>query len=614
VSPSASFDKIAPTHYVLVIHGTWNRPKRGVRKWYQLDKENPDNFCTRLNDLVRPVFGDAVWRPCTRIPLRVLPPLHFSWRGQNTDEGRVTAARRLYRLLMQIGRHDPSAVIHLVAHSHGGNVVLHALQLYFEELTRQVAPEPGRWWDAEHQEDFQRRNRIGRIVFLGTPFLRKTWTKPPRVLTALSKAVTTAFVIPIIALFLTFLLVAILLIGLPSALLRAIFPRAFKTKESDKPDPRPAFLKPLKTFLLSPFVVLGLLMLLPIALNVLALAAIVSPASFGSLVWSALAWFWLIGLTICSIAIRYSVNSESLLETETHPITNNIYWQSHAFVSSTEPLLRALVVHAGLIDEAQLAMSSNSIALAYLSPILDSLTSLRPRPRMAERISGSTGDMLADAIFSVERSVTRSVADALMTLATPLTWVASRVARRYGRALLERLLKSAATGVGPHEFDRAQITTGLRTGEHLIHESEWDVTRALISTPPKSVIKAVSSGGFGGELPFSFLWDSAKLAAEKEGSDLWERVQRALPEAGNGLGELEEPGKESEKERLLRASLILQERVKGILGAIELTHSTYYTNDEVILGIAGFLMYGETPATSGFYSSGWDDPGCPSTG
>jgi len=50
----------------------------------------------------------------------------FSWDGENSDASRVKAGLRLGKLLHFIATHDPSARIHVIAHSHGGNVLLKA--------------------------------------------------------------------------------------------------------------------------------------------------------------------------------------------------------------------------------------------------------------------------------------------------------------------------------------------------------------------------------------------------------------------------------------------------------------------------------------------------------
>src|SRR5687768_8846247 len=77
------------THYVLVIHGTFNAPQEGEHKWYQQD-ENRRNFCRRLNDALHEgPLGSAVWRQCGGRPLT------FHWSGGNKDRDRDVAASDL---------------------------------------------------------------------------------------------------------------------------------------------------------------------------------------------------------------------------------------------------------------------------------------------------------------------------------------------------------------------------------------------------------------------------------------------------------------------------------------------------------------------------------------
>ncbi len=64
--------------------------------------------------------------------------VEFQWSGGNTHEARLEGAQLLCSRLLDIRRSDPEAEIHLVAHSHGGNVVLRAIELYFEELEREA--------------------------------------------------------------------------------------------------------------------------------------------------------------------------------------------------------------------------------------------------------------------------------------------------------------------------------------------------------------------------------------------------------------------------------------------------------------------------------------------
>lgn len=54
----------------------------------------------------------------------------FCWTGANEHAARLQAAQDLYELIFDIVRIDPTARLYFVAHSHGGNVVLKAIQLY----------------------------------------------------------------------------------------------------------------------------------------------------------------------------------------------------------------------------------------------------------------------------------------------------------------------------------------------------------------------------------------------------------------------------------------------------------------------------------------------------
>jgi hypothetical protein len=81
--------------------------------------------------------------------------VEFDWSGANTHAARLSAAARLADLLRQLRRDHPAARLVLIAHSHGGNVVLYAM--------RQLAPADG----AE-------RHPVDGLVCLGTPFLRAT--------------------------------------------------------------------------------------------------------------------------------------------------------------------------------------------------------------------------------------------------------------------------------------------------------------------------------------------------------------------------------------------------------------------------------------------------------
>jgi hypothetical protein len=137
------------TDYVILIHGTFATPRRDSHQWY--DISSPGSFAANLHDrLKNGPLGDAVLRGSVR---------EFSWCGNNRHEDRTEAGKRLCLLMMQITQESPAARIHLVGHSHGGNVILEAVREFI----------------ALHAERRQVTKTLGRVVFLGTPFYHKFW-------------------------------------------------------------------------------------------------------------------------------------------------------------------------------------------------------------------------------------------------------------------------------------------------------------------------------------------------------------------------------------------------------------------------------------------------------
>jgi alpha/beta hydrolase family protein DUF900 len=125
---------------VLLVHGTWAAPTPGLAQWYQ--PGDAECFPQRLNTaLARQGSSARCWAHCSgKLPL-------FSWSGDNSWLARSAAAARLRNHLRIL--QDQGWQCHIVAHSHGGNVVAEALS----QLTAREAA------------------GLGNIVFAGTPFI-----------------------------------------------------------------------------------------------------------------------------------------------------------------------------------------------------------------------------------------------------------------------------------------------------------------------------------------------------------------------------------------------------------------------------------------------------------
>ncbi len=78
VAPTnAGVQQPVETHYVWVIHGTFNPPEAGKVKWFQTSDGGVTTFCDALSERLRgtPLAG-CVWRSPHG-------PTLFSWSGQN---------------------------------------------------------------------------------------------------------------------------------------------------------------------------------------------------------------------------------------------------------------------------------------------------------------------------------------------------------------------------------------------------------------------------------------------------------------------------------------------------------------------------------------------------
>jgi hypothetical protein len=131
---------------IVIVHGTWAAPERGQTHWYQIPDPAvaTDTFATKLNRaLARRGSHARCWGHISD------GDGIFSWSGENSWIDRTQAARKLSEYVDHLG--NKGWICHIIAHSHGGNVVAEAIPALMRS-------------DAEFKH-------IGRIVTLGTPFI-----------------------------------------------------------------------------------------------------------------------------------------------------------------------------------------------------------------------------------------------------------------------------------------------------------------------------------------------------------------------------------------------------------------------------------------------------------
>lgn len=131
---------------IIIVHGTFAGPKPGSTQWYQPARDNDCGvFVTKL-DLALQKRGSLArcWAHCSdQSPI-------FHWTGDNSWIARASAASTLSNYVAKL--RNEGWICHVIAHSHGGNVVLDALG--------QLTTTANMSWP-----------RSGKIITLGTPFI-----------------------------------------------------------------------------------------------------------------------------------------------------------------------------------------------------------------------------------------------------------------------------------------------------------------------------------------------------------------------------------------------------------------------------------------------------------
>ena len=612
------------THYVLVIHGTFDKPEVGQTKWYESDPHNPTNFCTRLERrLEGSVLEGAVWRACSDVHWPI------SWSGENDDEHRREAGRKLFECISQISKSDPTARIHIIAHSHGGNVVLHAVERYLchlsveaETITERTAAaifsgsdaNPlktgvtthfGRYaadvhsqrqdplerlekklramhYDYEHQpvriflrgvrHKFRRQhkrrrpelekdrvkrahdwawsasrkcdefieswatssssNRLGHLIFLGTPFFYKIWRSRSN-----RRRVTIRWLVKF-SLALPFYFAALYIQVLPYGWILSLF-TWFE--------------------------------------------------------WNPLEWPTLLQIGFIAFLIFVSATAAS----ERLQVDTNVYFDEAGVLrwlrrskGSQAAFLDALVINAGRLDEALVALSSEPIVYATLLPEVRNLFFPRVRWNPPTKPVG-----LQDSpIVWVERGLQTLwlwTRNAFYFLTWVPLWLMRRIMIRYLTDMLVKIVSASAFGLAPHEFSEAHVEIRDRIGiRSVFREDVRNVAKQILEEPSttaplrKGSDRKASISASRPEERYAFLWEEETLKRKSETSWLWKRVSLELDGA---LRRYPPEDRKTLASELKCTCVAIEERIKEVIGAVELNHSTYYTNSKVIDAIAQFL-------------------------
>jgi hypothetical protein len=549
--------KKSETHYVLIIHGTWNAPASTEgAKWYQKAGAFAEALASRLAGT--PLAG-AVWRSSKgRLT-------DFSWSGDNTHDARLNAATALCGEILSIRASDPTARIHLVAHSHGGNVVLKALELYQTQLGKAAdhLREVMRWyvaseaidhekllaevaklfpdWTQDNQKELRdsllefaqtktnpyyfhitdwfagdpQSHRIGRLIFLGTPFLRKRWYRHGwRSRLRVTAQIVSMYIVSYI-----------------------IFTIVFN---------------------------IGSLVIFHKILGC-----------------NIINWPWMLQGVSCLLPLG-GVLSISLPDGKL-PDVNNIYYHPTLFYR-TRKRIEAFIVTAGQMDEALLGLSAEPFVDAYLALQMDKQRTARRVQWRFSRPIGAPSYEFDMETFRFLRLAGINVLKVVVEGATRPLWP---ILQTYLRRTLRKLILSHATGLPPQEFKGAWISarTGIGRREEFDEGKIWDISELASRTPSlrQSVIE---------EKRYSFLWSSETLALRLGHSRIWPQITKYYPLLERERADLQD---DEERVGLQRACLVIEERAREVTGAVQLSHSGYYGHPAVLEAIVKFLISGQRP-------------------
>ncbi len=609
---------MAGRHYVFLVHGTWGYEDSSKKKpWYATNSE----FTSQLNKLLSEGSEVAAdWQVRS-----------FTWlECDNKHEHRIKAGRKLAAQIIKLRRSDPDSKIHFVAHSHGGNVVLEALSLWFlrlrsrgylafssslEQMAKDRPKLDETFTTAPTQDEL--KPRLIRAFRASALFKRVR----PEIVEKLSGLPASSPVSPGWRDFLRDLD-----IGVFNAIDRGFTRRRVWSEAAADlwaADPSIHGVGHL-VFLGTPFyqktwkcnrsglgrawekirrlslVMLGLLLYatvlgLLVYVFVMSVAAIFvgwnwNPAKWPPLIVLLAVFFGVIPWLAALPKVPRAMRAQAYHDT-------NVYfdwgYESLRRVShSIEKRCRipCLVVSAGLLDEALLGLSAQPVVEGAFRPQLREWLGL---------VANKTGDTrqyrpIAVSDTGIDWNVDRGfivvgLSKRVLGLILFFPWQAAKglwrsllgpISEAQTLGIVRRVAEMIATGLPAQVVRRATVQVGLNIGvNEVFKQYSWNVTELSFSVVPFQMVQREAER-------FTFLLPDRELPDVDETRHfIYEALKR----------------RERSQERhvhnrqLLKTALVIDERVAEAKRAVGLVHSTYYADEAMIRAVAQFLLTGQPP-------------------
>ena len=551
-------------HLVFLVHGTWGRSESA---WYHATCV-PTSFAAKLK---------------TALGKRGVDPhevifVPFEWTGGNTHSDRLEGAASLASKLIELRSQYADATVHFVAHSHGGNVVLKALEIYLNDLawadipklidTRNIVDASQRFLQdyADGKYRFrsptdevdkllrQLADTLERISQRGSRRLRVNITdgsiwdvERSSLRPLLGKIFSHVYTLPE-----HHRIESVITLGTP------FYEKHWRLTQATRMINwllHVLSFVPLTTGSTYFYIVLG---------GVLAATTPwISWIGFNPLNWQWLLW---------AIGGVFSLWGASSLAKNVKPELSrdtNVYFDEATipyYVQILEPikLCRVLNIHAGYLDEAYCVLSaypllSGAIFKRFAHAALPRFWDFKTPP-------GDVGFWRRSSPAVMRLKIKRQARFAIAlakAIAYPLRLIVHKIGTQYVARRVGRDLRVLSYGLPPDESPSSSVITVEQVLRKPYFETHsFDVSRVLAVLRVKAV---------EGEDRFEFLWNDDNLGKRVEDSVL----VKTLGDPFN-----------SDHYRQLVA---LEERAREFFGVVGLRHSMYYDNDVVINGIADCL-------------------------
>ena len=549
---------------VFLVHGTWGKEEAA---WYQ-PGVNSNGFPENLKNALL---------ECG-IQENSVSYVAFEWSGLNSHQSRLEGASALAAKLLKLSEEDSEVKFHFVAHSHGGNVVLKALEIYLNERPSEISPriidtrntvELSKKFLEDHaagklpfntlsKESDELLNQLSETLksianrnikrYRVSLYDGSMWdSEKSRLKGILAKLYRHVFTLPQ-----HHQIGGLVTLGTP------FYEKRWKLSQlSQHVNKFLHFLSFMPMSLITVYIH-------SIAGNwLLALTPWVPWVGFNPQNWKTLH----LGIfAVLGVVISADFAKSEKLES---PVDTNVYFDEATIpyylrILGNNKICRVLNIHSSYLDEAYWLLAAYPFAAKLLSNHFTRAT--RPKVWEYAQPSNDVGfwHKSPAAIFHRKNKQFWRILFALAFLALyPIRLIVHFLGSLYAGLILKTKVRALAYGLPADEFrDNSEISIHACLQKPYFETETFDVSQAL-AMQDVAVDKS--------EDQFKFLWDATELSNRAAHSTMLKAL------------------KTSYGEEQIRQLLALEERAKEYYGVVGIRHSMYYGNETVTRQIAKFL-------------------------